>query len=145
MSTKFSQFTGPSALQAGDVVVGLRGGVNSQFLASSIAVTPYVSTAISLNMTPNTGYVATNAVPITLTLPAIVAFGSVFEIINAGTSTVTIGQLAGQQIKIGGVGSTIGIGGSVSCTAGGSIILICITANTTFQNLGGPQNVWTIT
>ena len=82
-------------------------------------------------LTPNRGWIATNAGGTAFSLPAASAQGDVVAIQGQGAGGWTITQGAGQQIIFNSTTfSTPGAGGSVSSTdAYDSIFLICYTAN----------------
>lgn len=89
----------------------------------------------------DSGYVASNAALVTITLPAVAAFGTAFSIIGSGAGGWKIAQLAGQNVQVGNVSSTVGVGGSVaSANQFDSIDLICTVANTTWITLGAAQS-----
>ena len=97
-------------------------------------------TGASQTMAPDQGYVTNNAGLVTLTLPAVAAFGTVINIVGKGAGGWRIAQGAGQQIQVGSTASTVGAGGYVESTNRyDSIELLCTTANTTWTCLGGPQ------
>jgi hypothetical protein len=96
-------------------------------------------------MLPANGYVAASGSLVTFTLPMIAAFGTQISLIGFGSGGWTIAQNAGQNIQVGNLTSTTGIGGSVSSSLpSDSIDLICIVANTTWSPQGGPQGNLTI-
>ena len=102
-------------------------------------------TGASQAMAPDQGYVTNNAGLVTLTLPAVAAFGTVINIVGKGAGGWRIAQGAGQQIQVGSTASTVGAGGYVESTNQyDSIELLCTTANTTWTCLGGPQGNITI-
>ncbi len=92
-------------------------------------------------MTADSGWVTNNGALVTLTLPVTAAFGTAISVIGKGAGGWSIAQNAGQNIQIGNVSSTVGVGGSVSSSNRyDSIDLICTTADTTWTVLGGPQS-----
>lgn len=98
-------------------------------------------TGTSLTMAPANGYLADNAALVTLTLPAIAAFGSFIYVQGFGAGGWKIAQQAGQNIQVGSSSTTIGVGGSLASTNRyDSILLLCAKANTTFTSLGAPQS-----
>jgi hypothetical protein len=102
-------------------------------------------TGASQIMAPDQGYVTNNAGLVTLTLPAVAAFGTVINIVGKGAGGWRIAQGAGQQIQVGSTASTVGAGGYVESTNRyDSIELLCTTANTTWTCLGGPQGAITV-
>lgn len=96
-------------------------------------------------MAADTGYVTSNVGLVTLTLPATAAFGTALNVIGKGSGGWIIAQNAGQNIQIGTLSSTIGVGGSVASTNfHDSLQLLCTTADTTWTILGGAQGNLTI-
>lgn len=123
----------------GIVVTPGAGTINISGTGGGISWTDVTGT--SQVMAPDNGYVADNGGLVTLTLPAIAAFGSVLSIAGKGAGGWIISQNAGQNIQIGNVGSSIGVGGSVASTnRWDSLNLVCVTANTVWVSLGGPQS-----
>lgn len=101
---------------------------------ASTGSNPWVDqTTTSVTMTGNTSYSANNAALVTLTLPAVAAFGDEFEVVASAAGGFTIAQNASQSIRMGNVVTSTGTGGSISSTGqGDSVKLVCITANTGF-------------
>lgn len=96
-------------------------------------------------MAVNTGYSANNGSLVTLTLPAVAAFGSVIEVVGQGNGGWVIAQNAGQSIHIGSHTTTVGVAGSVaSNTIHDSVSLVCTVANTEFVQRG-PSGTFTVT
>lgn len=101
---------------------------------------PWSKVVVDTQMLPNNGYQIAIGTAINLTLPASSVFGQQINIMGFGGGLWTIVQGAGQQIVIGTISSTVGVGGSVSATAPtDSLILVCAEDNLTWQILGGPQ------
>jgi len=102
-------------------------------------------TTTSQTIVPDNAYVANNAGLVTFTLPAVAAFGTIVYITGKGAGGWSLAQLAGQNIQIGSVSSTVGVGGSVSSTNQfDALQLVCSTANTTWTATSGPQGILTI-
>jgi hypothetical protein len=143
MPTKFSQFIGGGNIVPGDIVVGLRNGINTQFNAPAL---PNVAWQILIAGGPlviNNGYILQNAGPANFSLPAVAAVGQILELVHVNGNAATITQGVGQQINVGNVATTLGVGGTLTSNViGDSIILICTVANTIFFSLGGPQGNW---
>jgi hypothetical protein len=99
--------------------------------------------AATQTLAANNGYVSDDgATPVTFTLPATAALGSIIEVAGKGSGGWTIAQLAGQQINFGNRQSTLGVGGSLSSTNQYDYVkLLCITANTTYNVIGGVGNI----
>lgn len=76
------------------------------------------------------GYFCSAGGALSLALPAVSAVGDMIEILLCGSTSFTITQTAGQQITLGNLSTTAGVGGSLSTTQQGDAIrLICRTAN----------------
>lgn len=102
-------------------------------------------TGTSQAMAVDSGYIANNAGLVTLTLPAVAVVGDSVSIQGKGTGLFTIAQNAGQQIHFGSSNTTVGVGGSLTATNRyDSIELLCITANTDWAVLTGPQGTFTV-
>lgn len=119
------------------------GGITIAGTGSGIGWTEVTGTTQA--MVADNGYVANNGTLVVFTLPATAAFGAVINLVGKGAGGWRIDQNASQNIQVGLVSSTVGIGGSVASTNRyDSIELLCTTANTTWTVLGGPQGNLTI-
>jgi hypothetical protein len=93
-------------------------------------------------MLGNNGYITNNAGVVTLTLPASSVVGDEIDIIGQGAGGWAIAQGAGQQVIIGNISSTLGVGGSVASTnRRDSLQIICTATNTEWTVLGAPQSL----
>lgn len=102
-------------------------------------------TGVSQAMSADNGYVASNAGLVTLTLPATAAFGTVINVQGKGAGGWKIAQNAGQTIYFGSSATTTGATGYLASTNRyDSVQLLCITANTEWAMLGGPQGNITV-
>jgi hypothetical protein len=146
MSTKFSQLTNVGNAIAGDIFVGLRGGLDVQFDATSLPILPWFTLTVSQPLFINQGYFLANGGPASFALPTVAAVGQIIGLASETTQICTITQGAGQQIQFGSLRTTLGAGGSIATTAiGDSLTLVCNTANTGFVLFGAAQGIWTIT
>jgi len=99
----------------------------------------------SVNMVVSNGYILNNAALITATLPVTAAIGSVIILQGKGAGLFSIAQNPGQTINFGSTPTTTGTGGSITATNRyDSIQVVCITADTTFAVLTGPQGSFTV-
>lgn len=105
-------------------------------------------TATSATMDVNSGYIANNASLVTLTLPSVAQVGDSVSVQGKGAGGWKIAQNAGQTINIGDAtnpATTTGVGGSLaSTTRYDSLELLCITANSGWAVLTGPQGSITV-
>ncbi len=139
-------FTGgtpvPSTLTAGNGI-SILNAAGSITLSASGGGTSWTDEAASpVAMVPENGYVADTGGLLTFTLPALAAFGTMLTVVGKGAGGWLIAQNAGQNIQVGAVSSTVGVGGSVaSQNRFDSIVLLCTTANTTWTSVGAPQSM----
>lgn len=132
---KWSAFTNVGALETGDILVGLRGGVNVQFTAPVFGSQVVSVTTPTQAMAVNTIYVANDPTSlVTFTLPATSAFGTIIQVVGNSADGWSIAQNAGQNINLGALTTTTGVGGSVSSTRQfDQLTFMCVVANTTWN------------
>lgn len=82
---------------------------------------------------------------LSLALPATSVLGDIIEVTLDGATSFSITQSAGQQIRIGNLATTAGVGGSLTSTQQGDAIrLVCQTANlkwNVISSMGNPTVV----
>lgn len=131
----------PATLTAGPgiSIANAAGAITISGTGSGIGWTEVTGTTQA--MVADNGYVANNGALVEFTLPATAAFGTVINLVGKGAGGWLIAQNAGQNIQIGSVSSTVGVGGSVaSSNRFDSLELLCTTADTTWTILGGGQS-----
>ncbi len=102
-------------------------------------------TTTSATMVASNGYIANNASLVTLTLPATSSVGDSIYVAGKGAGLFKVAQNAGQSISISGSTTTPGVLGSLTIVNQyDSFQLLCITANTGWMVLSGPQGALTI-
>ena len=102
-------------------------------------------TGVSQAMSANNGYITNNPALVTLTLPATAALGTTISIAGKGAGGWKIAQNAGQEIFFGSSATTIGATGYLQSTQQfDSIELLCITADTQWTVITGPQGAITV-
>ena len=136
---KWSAFPSGGALQSGDILVGLRAGVNVQLNAPVFGQQVVVVTAATQSMVSNTIYIANRATQITFTLPATSAVGDFLCVVGQGAGGWLINPNAGQQIRVGSQISTLTTGSVSATNQADALYLICISANTLWTTFCGPQ------
>lgn len=116
---------------SGTITIGATGmGLTWSTVSSS---TPFVN---------NNGYIATGGAALSFSLPATSSVGDIVAIALDGSTSWTITQGAGQQIRIGSTQTTLGAGGSVvSSDQGDTIILFCSVANLKWNALTAIGNI----
>ena len=100
-------------------------------------------TGTTQTIAPGMGYTASNASAVTFTLPTTIAYGTVFEVATGTTAGGwVIAHNLLQSIKYGNLTTTVGTGGQLaSSSAGDSVRLLCLVANTTFQVLSSQGEI----
>lgn len=113
----------------GDITVTGNPGTNTLTISSTgLAVWSTISASQTLSV--NSGYICNGGGTLSLLLPATSALGDIIEITLDGSAGFTVTQGAGQQIRMGNVTTTAGVGGSISSSQqGDSIRMVCQTAN----------------
>jgi hypothetical protein len=138
---KFSDFVAATQVQPGDILVGLRAGVNTKFSNVPNSFIWAVNATTSVTLAVNKGYILTAATLCTTVLPTTAAIGDVIGIYGLGTGLFSITQNASQSVVFGNQVTTVGTGGSLtSLSKGDYLYLLCVTANTTFAVIGADGN-----
>lgn len=102
-------------------------------------------TGTSQSMAVNNGYILSNALLVTVTLPLISPLGSILNIVGKGAGGWLVAQNAGQSINLGSSTTTVGVAGSLSSTNQfDSIELVCTVANTVWTQVNAPQGNITV-
>jgi len=113
--------------------VGITNGAGTVTINATGGGLTWNSVAVNGTIAINNGYLCTGGAALSYALPAASAIGDVAAIGLDGSTSWTITQGAGQQIRIGNQTTTAGAGGSLTSTAQGDIVhLVCVTANTTW-------------
>lgn len=142
--------TGPAAQPiAGnwDIVGGT--GVNTVSSAGQLVINAPATgvtwtdvTGTSANLDPNAGYTANNAGLVTLTLPAVAAYGTTIDVVGKGAGGWSIAQLAGQTIHFNSTSTTVGVGGSLASTVQyNTVKLLCTVADTAWTVIASEGNL----
>ena len=134
--------TGLSATGTPSATSYLRGDNSWSTIADQTGITwQSTGAATTQAIAINNGYF-TQAVGITLTLPATAVVGAEVYVSASGAGVWTIAQNAGQNIQFGSLSTTVGVGGSLASTSiGDTVRLICSVANTTWQVIGSQGNI----
>lgn len=132
-------------LTAGSGVTIVQSGATITISSTSPFANIVVVTSASQAMVSNTTYQVNFASLCTLTLPTTSNLGDIIKITGLGAGGWSIAQNAGQNIQMGNVSSTVGVGGSVSSSNRyDGIELFCSVANTTWQTITSPQGMLSI-
>ena len=128
--------TWPATDGAAGQILETDGAGNLSWVAPAMAWTRVVGDAQALAV--QNGYIPTNVALTTFTLPANSAVGDVIKIDGESAAFFKIAQNADQQIHVGVLSSTVGIGGSVTATHRRD----CITLRCTVANLEWIAEQW---
>ena len=120
--------------------VSITNGSNSITIAAT-GLEPWVDqTTTPVTMAVNTSYSANNAGLVTLNVPAVAAFGSMFEVAGQGAGGWLVQANTGQTIKLGS--SATSVAGSLASTnANDCVKFVCTVANTTFVVISSIGNI----
>lgn len=144
-----------AAMTDGQIIIGATGGTPapaSLTAGTGITITPgansiSIATAgssISWNnisgtsqtAAVNNGYVVGNASQTTITLPTTAPLGSIVHIAGKGAGGWILAPGAGQTIQVGSATASASV---TSSNQYDSVTVVCVTADTTWITLGGPQ------
>lgn len=132
-------------LTAGTGISITQSGSNIVISGSASGISWNKITATTQAMVTNNGYIADAGSLLTFTLPTTASIGDSLIVTGLGAGGWTITQAAGQQIIIGSAASTVGVSGSISSSNQfDAFSLVCVTANSVWQTLSGPQGNLTI-
>ena len=112
------------------------------FIVSATGVTWNSVSGITQAMVNGNGYVPTNVLLTTFTLPVTIPFGERLRISGLGLGGWIIANNAGQLVHMGNTATTTGIAGSIASTNRyDSIELLCVVANLEFVALSSIGNL----
>lgn len=105
-------------------------GVAPTFQPAAVSGVTWTVITVNQTIVVNNGYITNKAGTLSLLLPATAVVGDIIKITGIQTAASwQITQNANQQIFLGAVSTTIGVGGSVTATAvRDSIELVCVVA-----------------
>lgn len=112
------------------------GNAGTSTLTISVSGSGFMWSAVTVNtsMSASQGYITNSAGALTMALPATAAVGDTFAITGLGAGGWIISQNAGQNVIVGGVSTTVGVGGSISSTNQyDDVTIVCVVADTTFK------------
>lgn len=117
---------------AGSITVTGNPGTNTLTISDTDVAWGVIGASQTLAI--NHGYVCTTGAALSLLLPPTAAVGSVIEITLDGSASFVITQGAGQQVRLGNLATTIGVGGSIASTQQGDTVkLVCSVQNLKFN------------
>lgn len=116
--------------------VSVAGNAATHTLTITVAGAGVSWNVVTVNtaMVSSNGYITNSASPIILSLPAIAAVGDTYAISGLGAGGWSVAQQAGQNVIVGTVSTTVGVGGSITSTNQyDDLSIVCVVANTTFK------------
>lgn len=117
--------------------INITNGAGSITISTTVAPVSWSNINASGTLVVNTGVNCTGGAALSLALPATSAVGDIIRVVLDGSTSWTITQAANQQIRVGAVTTTLGVGGSVSSIAQGDFIeMVCKTANLVWTAVG---------
>jgi len=149
VATSFVENTGTAIPSAGVLnVVGI-GGCTTDGSGNTITINagapsgiPWILiTSASAAMDINEGYVADRATLVTLTLPAVAAFGTVLRVSGYGVGGWKIVQNAGQYINFGVLTTTTTTGSLASTQRFDAIEMVCVVDSTIWNVISSVGNI----
>lgn len=126
--------------------INITNGAGSITIAAAGGGLDWSNIGANQTLAVNNGYFCSTGGALSLALPSSSSVGDAIAVSLVGSTSWTITQGAGQQIRIGNTTSTLGAGGSIASTAqGDSIWLVCQTANTIWVAVNNPVGALTVT
>ena len=114
--------------------ITITNGVGTITIAASTGAFNWLNIGTSQTLVKQTGYFCSSGGALSLALPATSSVGDTIKVMLIGSTSWTITQGAGQQIRIANQTTTSGAGGSLgSNQAGDGITLVCQTADSIWQ------------
>ena len=110
MGVPFRDFAIGDNPETGDLIVGLRGGVNTQFTWPASAIFEWSIASGATNMLVNNGYAVDGIGTIVLALPATSAQFSIIRVCGTATGLWQITQNINQSIYLGYARTTVSSG-----------------------------------
>lgn len=122
--------------------ISIANGPGTITISASTGTITWQTISASQTLAIDHGYICVSpGGALALLLPPVSALGDIIEITLDGATSFSITQGAGQQIRIGNVATTAGVGGSITTTQqGDSIRMVCQTANLKWNVLSSMGN-----
>lgn len=116
-------------LGTGDISVSGNPATNTLTI-SATGLPTWNKISSSQTLVTNMGYICTGGGALSLAMPATSLVGDIIEVTLDGSTSFTITQSAGQQIRLGNAQTTAGVSGSIASTAqGDSFRMVCSVAD----------------
>jgi len=128
---------------AGGVVVTGNPGTSTLTITVGGAGFTWQTIVASQALVINNGYICVSpGGALVLSLPAVAAVGDEIQVTLDGSTSFSITQGAGQQIRYGNSSTTAGAGGSLTTTQqGDTLLIVCSVANLKWNVLSGMGNL----
>jgi hypothetical protein len=130
-----------------DIFIAIQGGTSGISGQSGVSGNvgggiSWVNALTAQTMVANTGYVTTASTLTTLTLPTTISLGQTLEVVGYGTGLWRLNENSNQFIKFGNTGTTTTSGILSATSAGDSVRMTCVSANTAFVITSSIGNVF---
>ena len=126
---------------SGEIIVTGNPGTHTLTISSASTLS-WQKISASQTLVNGIGYFCVGGGALSLALPASSSVGDTISVALAGSTSWAITQSAGQQIIIGNLQSTSGVGGTVHSTQqGDTLTFVCLTANLVWyviSSMGNP-------
>lgn len=127
-------------LGSGDISVSGNPGTNTLTI-SATGLPAWNKISADTPLVSNNGYICTGGGVLSLSLPATSLVGDIIEVTLDGSAGWTITQGAGQQIRLGNLQTTAGVGGSLTSTQQGDTFrMVCSVTNLKWNILSSMGN-----
>ncbi len=134
---EWSQFPNAGPELPGDIIVGLRAGVNVQVTLGPAALEWNVVTGTTQDCSVKNGYIPTNVALTTFNLPLSAVAGDIVAIQGYGSGLWVVQAGVGVTVQIGNTASSIG-GTVAAANRWDSIQLICLVNSGSVWGLYAP-------
>ena len=122
--------------------ISITSGAGSITIASIGTGLAWSTKGASTALVNNNGFICTAGAALSFSLPAVSSVGDIVALTLDGSTSWTITQAANQQIRIGVLQTTVGVGGSLTSTAqGDTIIMVCSVANLKWNSFAPVGNI----
>lgn len=122
--------------------ISITNGPGSITIDSTAGEITWQTVGASQALVVNNGYICTAGAALSFSLPAASAVGSTISLTLDGSTSWTVTQGAGQQIRFGSSQTTLGVGGSLASTAqGDTITMVCSVADTRWNVINSVGNI----
>ncbi len=133
---------GQTAITQGAGITVTPGANSITIAATAVSAIIWSTIGASGALVAGHGYICTAGAALSFSLPAISAVGDTVALVLDGSTSWSITQAAGQSILVAGSATTPGVGGSLTSTSQGDMLmLVCSVANTRWNAISIIGNI----